>query len=148
MELLCSRIVPQTQNDWESGRTDLKAMRSTVSTGIRVSGLKRQGTLGTAIGASDAPEDQRQETRIIDVGERIWSPGRTWSAGAPAQNTAVEMINAQGVAARMFGRPFLNQHIHLTWGEFERAHIEIAADEFDCEAISRNEQTGLPWPSH
>jgi len=146
--LLGGRIVPQTGNDLESGRTNQKPCRVLFQPGKEIRVLKRESTLGTAIGASDAPENERQEASIIDIGERVWSSRGTRSAGAPAKNAAIEMIDAERVAARMFVRTLLNQHIHLSRRELERAHVEIAADELDREAISRNEQAGFPWTSH
>src|SRR5579872_5494858 len=58
------------------------------------------------------------------------------------------MVDAKGVAAHVIARPLLNHHVHLTRGELERAHVEIAADEFECETIAGNQQAGLLGPGH
>src|SRR5262245_8444583 len=92
------------------------------------------------------PEDQAQVPAVIHAREGGQPPARPDPARAPAQNPALNVVDARGDLALMLGRPLFNQHIHPARGKLERANIDVAADELERAPAPGDQEPGLAGP--
>ena len=97
----------------------------------------------TFAGARGAAEDQRQVFRVVHARERGQPAAGADAARAPAEDSAIDLVDARGDLAVVFDRPLLDVHVHLARGEVERAHVDVAADELEREPVAGDEEPGL-----